>query len=72
MAVEMNVVGNAVVISQPVFSKSHSTCVRLFSIVFSSSALAAADSCWWVCLKCSMADAWMWFSSDRREADGKI
>lgn len=47
------------------------TCIKLFSRVLSSSSLAVAVSWWWVCLRCSMADAWMWFNSDLREAERK-
>ena len=49
--------------------KARLTCMRLFSRADSSSSLAAVVSCWWVCLMCSTADAWMWFNSERKEAD---
>ncbi len=45
------------------------TFTLLCSRAFSSSCLAAAVSCWWVWRICSMADAWRWFSSERRDAE---
>lgn len=45
------------------------TCTLLCSKARSSSCLAAAVSCWWVWRMCSMADAWRWFSSERRDAE---
>lgn len=44
------------------------TCWRLCSIAFSSSLLAELFSLRWICFRCSMAVAWRWFSSARRDA----
>ena len=44
------------------------TCLWLCSIAFSSSLLAAEFSLRWICFRCSMAVAWRWFSSARRDA----
>lgn len=44
------------------------TCWWLCSMAFSSSRLAELFSLRWICFKCSMAVAWRWLSSARREA----
>lgn len=49
-------------------TRAFPTCLWLCSMALSSSRLAAEFSLRWICLRCSMEEAWRWLSSARSDA----